>query len=60
MEEEKKQIDVKFITSLALACPDVDENVQHIQLTIVQEVESKKFRCFMDVIDPSKVKIAEE
>lgn len=60
MSEEKKTIDVKLISSLALAVNDIDDHVQHIQITIVQEVESKSFRCYFDVVDPSKVKLAEE
>lgn len=57
MPEEKKE--VKFITSLALAVNGLDDEVSHIQLTIVQEVDTKKFRAFMDVVDPSKIKLAE-
>lgn len=60
MAEEKKSIDVKFITSLALAVNDVEDNVQHVQVTIVQEIESRKFRCYFDVVDPSKVKLSQE
>lgn len=59
MNEEKK-IDVKFINSLAMAVTDIDGNMQHIQITLVQETESKKFRCYFDVVDPSQVKIAQE
>lgn len=58
MSEEKK-IEVKFITSLAMAVDALD-GVKHVQLTIVQEVESKEIRCYMDVVDPSKVKLAEQ
>lgn len=53
MEEEKKE--VKFITSLAIAVNDVDDSVRHIQITVVQETESKLFHCYFDVVDPSKV-----
>lgn len=53
--EEKEKIDVKFLTSLALVVNDVDGELRHIQLTIVQESESKLIRAFMDVIDPSKI-----
>lgn len=53
MEEEKKE--VKFITSLAIAVNDVDDSVRHIQITVVQETESKQFQCYFDVVDPSKV-----
>lgn len=59
MAESKKQKEVKFITSLALAVNGVDDKVNHIQLTIVQEVESLEFHAYMDVVDPSKVKIDE-
>lgn len=59
MKEEKK-IDVKFINSLAMAVTDIDGNIQHVQITLVQETESKKFRCYFDVVDPSQVKIAQE
>lgn len=59
MSDSEKKIEVKFLTSLALALNDVDDNLSHIQLTIVQEMESKKFRCYMDVVDPSKIKLAE-
>lgn len=60
MPEEKKQIDVTLIQSIALAVRDIDNEVRHIQLSIVQEVESKKFRCYFDVVDPSQVKLSEE
>lgn len=53
MSEEKK-IDVKFLTSLALAVPTEDE-VKHIQLTLVQVVDTKEIRCYMDVIDAKKL-----
>lgn len=51
--DEKK---VKFITSLAVAVTDMDENVRHLQFTVCQDVESKEMKCFFDVVDPSKVK----
>lgn len=57
--KKNENFDVHFITSLAIAVNDVDEKVQHIQLTLVQETESKLFRCYMDVIDPSKIKLAD-
>lgn len=55
---EVKKIEVKFITSLAMAVDTLD-GVKHVQLTVVQEVESKELRCYMDVVDPSKVKLAD-
>lgn len=58
-ESKDKSIEVKFVTSLITAVSDIDENVRHLQFTVVQEVESKKMRCYFDVVDPSKVKLAE-
>lgn len=55
--EEKKEKAVKYLTSLAMAINDMDENVRHIQLTVVQEVDTKEIRCFFDVVDPSKIKL---
>lgn len=52
---EKK--DVKFLTSLALAVTDSKENVRHVQLTLVEELESNEIRAFMDVVDSSKIKL---
>ena len=60
MEEKESKIEVKFITSLALAVNDIDCDVKHIQVTVVQETESKKMRCYFDVVDPSKVKVVEQ
>lgn len=57
-DESKKE--VKFIQSLALAVNDMDGQVRHIQLALVQDVTSKEFICYMDVVDPSKVKLADE
>lgn len=61
-KKESKSVepkDVAFLTSLALAVNDVDGVVRHIQFSIVQEKESKLIRAFMDVVDPSKVKLAD-
>lgn len=60
MSDEKKTIDVKMIQSIALAVNDIDNHVQHIQITVVQETESKSFRCYFDVVDPTKVKLQEQ
>lgn len=57
MAEEK--INVRYLTSLALAIRDMDDVVRHIQISIVQEEESKIFRCYFDVVDPSKIKLSE-
>lgn len=59
IELDGKKIEVKFLTSLALAVLDCDDMIQHVQITLVQETESKRIRSFMDVIDPSRVKLAE-
>lgn len=54
---QKNPPEVRFITSVALAAPDMDGVVQHFQISICQDVESKSFRAFFDVVDPSKVKL---
>lgn len=59
MAKQKKQVDVTFVTSVALAANDIDGLLQHFQISICQETESKKFRAYFDVVDPSKVKLAE-
>ena len=59
-EEKKETIEVKYLTSLITAVPDVDGEIKHLQFTVVQEVDSKKIRCYFDVVDPSKVKLAED
>lgn len=51
--------EVKYLSSLALAVRDVDDKVRHVQLTLVQDLSSKEILCYMDVVDPSKVKLAE-
>lgn len=55
-----EKIEVKYLTSLALALRDVDDEIKHVQLTLVQETDSKQIRCYMDVVDPSKVKLQED
>lgn len=55
-----EKIEVKYLTSLALALRDVDDEIKHVQLTLVQETDSKLIRCYMDVVDPSKVKLQED
>lgn len=59
MVKKEKELEVKFITSLVLSVNDFDGVTRHLQFTVVQEIDSKKFRCFFDVVDPSKVKLAE-
>lgn len=52
--------EVKFLTSLALAVNDIDDVVKHLQFTVCQDVNTKEIKCFFDVVDPSKVKLADE
>ena len=60
LKDAAKPVEVKFITSFICAAPDIEDKVKHLQFTVVQEVESKKMRCYFDVVDPSKVKVAEK
>lgn len=53
MPEKERTVD--FITSLALSVVDTDKEVRYIQITICQDVDTKKFECYFDVVDPSKV-----
>lgn len=57
---QKKQPNVQFINSVALACNDMDGILRHFQLSIVQDVDNKEFRAFFDVVDPSKIKLLEQ
>lgn len=56
---EEKKNDVRYLTSLAMAVADPEGVVHNLQFTVIQEVETKKLRCFFDVVDPSKIKLAE-
>lgn len=59
MAKSKKNVpDVKFIQSVSFAVRDIDEEIRHLQISIVQETETKLFRAYFDVVDPSKVKLA--
>lgn len=51
---------VKYLTSLALTCRDIHDEVKHVQITIVQDLDSLEMGCYFDVVDPSKVKLADE
>lgn len=57
---QEPKIEVGYITSLITAVRDLDNTVVHLQFTVVQETESKKMRCYFDVVDPSKVKISND
>jgi len=54
MSEETKK-DVKFITSLVVASPDLDDVIRHFQIVIVQDKEDKTFKLYFDVLDPTKL-----
>jgi len=63
MAEKKKnsvQPEVKMLNSIATALLDKDGKVTHIQIVIGQYVESGQFVCYFDVVDPSKVKLADD
>lgn len=55
MAQVKNQPEVKFITSLALAVRDKNDEVQHVQITLCQNVDDAAWRLFFDVVDPNKV-----
>lgn len=58
MEEEKKETKVTYLTSLALSVPikvDDGDQFRHIQLTLVQVDGTDEIRCYMDVLDPTKL-----
>lgn len=59
-KKEDSKIEVSYLTSIITAVPDIDGLVKHLQFTVVQEVESKKIRCYFDVVDPSKIKLKED
>ena len=54
-----EQKEVKFLQSLTMAINDKDGEIKHVQLVIVQEIESGDLRAYFDVVDPSKVKLQE-
>lgn len=56
--DEKKN--VKFLTSLTISVNDMDDEMKHLQFVIAQEIDTKQIRCFFDVVDPSKIKLAEQ
>lgn len=57
-KKEVKPEDVgKMVTSLALAVEN-DGRFDHLQFSVFR-AEDGKYRCFFDVVDPSKVKLAE-
>ena len=60
MAQDEKKLEVKFISSLAICVNDIDGNLQHIQIVISQDVDSRQWRLMFDVVDPDKVpKLAE-
>ena len=54
-KNEQKQPEVKFITSLAIAVNDIDGQLQHIQIVLSQDVDTKQWRLMFDVVDPTKL-----
>lgn len=50
---------VKYLTSVAIAVNDVDDNVKHCQFVVVQDLETKELKCFFDIVDASKIKLAD-
>lgn len=61
-EKEKSSVkpEVKMLNSIATALLDKDGKVTHVQIVIGQYVESGQFVCYFDVVDPSKVKLADD
>jgi len=62
MSETKKEnpvVEVEYLTSLALAVP-VNGMVKHVQITLVLEKDSGEIKCYFDVVDPSKIKLADK
>lgn len=59
-KQKEKQPNVKFITSVAIAVNDVNDVVQHLQLTVCQDVDTLDWKVFFDVVDPTKVPRFEE
>lgn len=57
---DKVKEKVKLIQSLSLAINCLDGEIKHVQIVIVQNIEDKQLKCFFDVVDPSKIKLAEE
>lgn len=53
-DKEKKVESVSYLTSLALAVP-FDDGFRHVQLTLVRVDGTEEIRCYMDVLDPTKL-----
>lgn len=52
--------EVKFLTSLAVAVSAIDDEIKHLQFTVVQELDTKEIKCFFDVVDPTKIKLVND
>lgn len=62
-KEQKKESpkDLKFVTSLALAVANEEsKSVDHLQFSIFKESDTGEYRCYFDVVDPSKIKLAQD
>lgn len=57
-KEVKKEDVGHMVTSLAIAVEN-DGKFDHLQFSIFR-AEDGKYRCFFDVVDPSKVKLAQD
>jgi len=60
MKENSVKPEVKMLNSIAIAILDKDDKPTHVQIVIGQYVESGRFVCYFDVVDPSKVKLADD
>lgn len=54
MTKKKEVTNVTYLTSLALAVP-FDDGFRHVQLTLVRVDGTEEIRCYMDVLDPTKL-----
>lgn len=58
--QEKNVPEVKFLTSLAMAVSDLNDEVKHVQIVVAQSLEDGKLVCYFDVVDPSKIKLQDD
>lgn len=62
MAEKEKfsvQPNVKMLNSVAIALLDKDGVTRHVQIVIGQFIDDGKFVCYFDVVDPSKIRLAD-
>ena len=53
-KQKKDEVKVTYLTSLALAVP-FDDGFRQVQLTLVRVDGTEEIRCYMDVLDPTKL-----